>query len=184
MILAGFAALGLLDGLIAFAWPPDYLLNGFSVIPHFFLIGTLVFVYNKDTLTRILAGLLAGLVSAFFFSGSFPFDPLYFTAAAWAAGLVPAWSNSPRLSWLFFLLFALSYDLLPWLWIRFATPYNANILLWLWRIETFTVLLDIASLWCIRYAADVMDRYFKIVRVRQARADKQRLAQLHHSSGH
>jgi len=46
-------------------------------------------------------------------------------------------------------------------------------------METFTLLINIASLWVIRYAADVMDRYFKIVRVRQAREDRKKLAQLH-----
>ncbi|WP_304472284.1 hypothetical protein, partial [uncultured Faecalibaculum sp.] len=61
MILAGFVILGLLDGLMAYAWQPDYTLSRFSVIPHFFLMGMLVFVYNKDNVTRILSGLLAGL---------------------------------------------------------------------------------------------------------------------------
>lgn len=179
LILAGFALLGLLDGFIAYAWPANYMLTGFSVIPHFYLIGLLVFVYNKDTLTRVLAGLLAGLVHAFVFQGSFPFDPVFFTAAAWLAGLAPRWSNSMRYSWLFFLLFAFGFDVLPWIWLRITTPLNASILTWLWRMETFTLLLNIASLWVIRYAADVMDRYFKIVRVRQAREDRKKLAQLH-----
>ncbi len=84
-----------------------------------------------------------------------------------------------RYSWLFFLLFAFGFDLLPWIWLRITTPLNASILTWLWRMETFTLLLNIASLWVIRYAADVMDRYFKIVRVRQAREDRKKLAQLH-----
>lgn len=35
MILAGFVILGLLDGLMAYAWQPDYTLSRFSVIPHF-----------------------------------------------------------------------------------------------------------------------------------------------------
>ena len=46
LILAGFALLGLLDGFIAYAWPANYMLTGFSVIPHFDLMGLLVFVYN------------------------------------------------------------------------------------------------------------------------------------------
>ncbi|WP_294731874.1 hypothetical protein [uncultured Faecalibaculum sp.] len=179
MILAGFVILGLLDGLMAYAWQPDYTLSRFSVIPHFFLMGMLVFVYNKDNVTRILSGLLAGLVSALFFQGAFWFDPLYFTAAAWLAGLAPGWSNSLRFSWLFFPLFAFGYDLLPWIWMRLFTPYNGSLLLWLWRMETFSVLLSILSLWVIRYAADVMDRYFKIIRIRQARADRKKLMHMH-----
>lgn len=182
MILAGFLILGLADGFVAYACPVSYMLTEFSLVSHFYLIGTLVFLYNKETLTRILGGLLAGLVWAFFFQGSFPFDPLFYVLAGWLCGKARFWSNSSRFSWLFFLLFALAYDVIPWIWLWIFTPYNASFLVWLYRMETFSVLLNIVTLYAVRYAADVMDRYFKIVRVRQAREDKKKLARMRVSS--
>lgn len=53
-------------------------------------MGMLVFVYNKDNVTRILSGLLAGLVSALFFQG-----PSGLTRCI--SPPLPGWQDWPRL---------------------------------------------------------------------------------------
>lgn len=177
-ILTGFLILGLTDGLFAYACPIDYSLESFSLVPHFFFIGMLVYLYNKDIPQRIGLGFALGVMYDVLFSGVFPFSSIAFPLCAYVAGFFPRWSNSPRLSPGFFVLFAFLIDFVPWFAIGIFAGHG-SIISWLVHMELFTVLADFAVLYAIRYFADVMDRYFKILRIRQRQEDKRRMSAMH-----
>ena len=171
MIALCFLCLGILDLFAAYAWPMDYTLEHMSFVPHFYFIGMLVYVYNKPARNRLLLGFLTGLLYDFFVGSAFPTASLSFPAAAWLSGLVPAWSNSPRWSWLFFAAFALAADLIPWL----VASGHGSLFRWLWHMEAITLVTDILTLYVVRYGADVMDRYFKILHIRMRQEEKRKL---------
>lgn len=170
LIFVCFLALGLLDLFVSYAWPIDYTMQRMSLIPHFSFIGMLVYAYNKPARDRLLWGFLMGILYDFFVGSVFGAGSIGFAAAAWLSGFLPAFSNSPRFSWLFFAGFALAADGIGWLLV-----IRGSFVSWLWHMEAITLVVDILTLYVVRYGADVMDRYFKIMHIRMRQEEKRKL---------
>jgi hypothetical protein len=173
-VLIGFGILGLLDCLMAYAFPISFEVSHMSLTSHFFFLGTLIYTYNKPALTRVLVGLLCGLAQNFLFQGTFPSFLLY-GLAAWAAGLSFKAGNHRVFSFFWFAFFCLLYDFVFYALIKAVQPGYYTFFSWFWHFECMGIILNLFSIYGIRYCADVMDRYFAL---RQARLKRQEQKEL------
>ena len=97
ILILGFFGLAIIDTLIGYLFPIDFSYIEFSVVPHFCFIGTLIYVWDKEWLNRLLIGGLVGLVFDMLFTNTFPIDLVLFAIASYGIGYLLPKISSKRL---------------------------------------------------------------------------------------
>lgn len=173
-ILFGFFGLAMLDAIFSYASPVDFTCQRLSVLWHFFFIGVLVFVRDKPWLNRLLIGALAGLVSDFFFTDSFPCCFLLYGAAAWFCGAFSNRMEGNGFAFSMYMLCCLLVDILPWLWTKWTGLNNMPLISWMYHMELLSVLINGLVIILIMYIDMVMDRFYLMEKNRQNRRQRRR----------
>ncbi len=174
-IVFGFVVLALLDSLMSYAMPIDFTYQHVSVIWHCTFIALLVFVRDKPLITRLLIGMLTGILFDYFINGSFPFCTIFYTLAALAIGFIA--QNWDRTGVLFIscLLFCFLLDFLPFCWQKVTGINQIGFGMWFWRMQSMTLIVDMAAIAVIMYFDLVMVRFFLIQKHRRRREEKKTL---------
>ena len=162
ILILGFVLLALIDSFVGYIFPIDYSFVEYSVVPHFCLIGTLIYVKDKEPLNRVLIGCLVGLCFDMLFTMSFPLDLVLFGLASYGIGFLEPWMKSRKIECLILLVFAFLYDFMPFIWDRLFNPDYATFGLWFVRFEVITIVLNAGTIVFLKYVEEVMSRFFLI----------------------
>lgn len=161
-ILFGFIVLGLLDSLLASSMPADITYQHTSVIWHWTFIALLVFVRDKPWMTRLLVGLLTGILFDYLFNDSFPFCFFFYGLAALAIGWLMQISDGNKMLFAGCLLLCFLLDFLPYLWQKMTGVNAAGLVQWLYCMQSMTLITDMACIAVVMYIDLVMVRFFLI----------------------
>ena len=172
VLILGFLGLGLIDTLVGYLFPIDFSFIHYSVVPHFCLIGTLIYVCDKDWLNRLLIGTLVGLGFDMLFTNTFPLDALLFGLASVVIGFLIPLMKSKKVECLIVLLVVFAYDLVPYLFERILKPEYAEFMLWFMHMEFITFGLNIFTFLFLDYIEEVMSRFFLIRKYRESKNKK------------
>ena len=172
ILILGFFGLAIIDTLIGYIFPIDFTYMEFSVVPHFCLIGTLIYVCDKEWLNRILIGALVGLVYDMLFTNAFPIDLFLFAIASYGIGYALAKIKSKRLQALVVVAFVFVYDLIPYIWNCLFDFDSASFSLWFLHMELITIGLSAVTFAFLTYVEEVMSRFFLIRMYRDSKNKK------------
>lgn len=176
-ILFGFLCLALLDCVFSYAMPIDFTYQNLSIVWHFYFIGLLVFTRDKPWLTRILMGILAGLVSDLFFTESFPFCFLMYPVFTWLIGLPGIRMEGNEFAFACYTGCLFFIDWIPWIWSVFQGLPHAGFAQWLYHMELLSLLCGGLCVILVMYVDIVMDRFFLIQKHMNRKEDKKRRLQ-------
>lgn len=174
-IVFGFIVLALLDSVLSYAMPIDFTYQHVSVIWHCTFIALLVFVRDKPWMTRMLIGMLVGILFDYFINGSFPFCFIFYTIAALAIGLIAHYWDRTGVLFLSCLLFCFLLDFLPFCWQKVTGINQIGFGLWFWKMQSMTLIVDLAAIAAVMYFDLVMVRFFLIQKHRRRREEKKTL---------
>lgn len=186
-ILFGFLVLALLDCVFSYAMPIDFTYQKLSVVWHFYFIGLLVFTRDKPWLTRILLGLLAGIVSDLFFTNSFPFCFMVYPLFSWLIGLPKGRMEGNEFAFACYMGCLFGLDFLPWIYSVYQGVPHPTLAQWLYSIELLTLICGGLCTILVMYVDIVMDRFFLIQkhmhrREQQKQPLKRKIAQMPNSN--
>lgn len=173
-ILCGFLVLALMDSVLSYAMPVDFTYQKLSVVWHFYLIGLLVFTRDKPWLTRVLMGMLGGLVSDLFFTDSFPVCFFLYPLLTWLAGIWKHRMAGNQFAFAWYMVCLFLADWIPWLWQRQQGLTNVSLIGWGYHVEMITLLCGGLSIILVIYIDMVMDRFFLLQKHMQRKAEKKK----------
>lgn len=174
-IVFGFIVLALLDSLMSYAMPVDFTFQHISVIWHCTFIALLVFVRDKPLITRLLIGMLVGILFDYFINDSFPFCFFFYACGAAAIGFIAQTWDRTGVLFTVCLLFCFLLDFLPFCWQKVTGITHIGFGLWFLRMESMTLIVDMAAIAVIMYFDLVMVRFFLIQKHRRRREEKKTL---------
>lgn len=173
ILILGFFGLAIIDTLIGYIFPIDFRYIEWSVIPHFCLIGTLIYVCDKEWLNRLLIGALVGLVFDMLFTNSFPLDLLLFSVASYGIGYILPKITSKKLQCLVMIAIVFVYDSIPYVWNCLFGFDSASFGLWFLHMELITMGLSGVTFAFLTYVEEVMSRFFLIRMYRDSKNKKE-----------
>ena len=163
----------LVDDLIAYGLYPDPTFKGYGFISHLTFLALMFVLYDQPWRTRILSGLLCGLVSDFFFTDSFPLYAFIYSSLIYIAGLAKEWIKESALKrFLWFLLLLILLDLIPYCTFAMMDPYQVPFGVWICHRGILTWPINGLMILLFQYIFDVMDRYYTIRRHRISAQEK------------
>lgn len=174
-IVFGFIVLALLDSLMSYAMPVDFTFQHISVIWHCTFIALLVFVRDKPLITRLLIGMLVGILFDYFINDSFPFCFFFYACGAAAIGFIAQTWDRTGVLFTVCLLFCFLLDFLPFCWQKVTGITQIGFGLWFLRMESMTLIVNMAAIAVIMYFDLVMVRFFLIQKHRRRREEKKTL---------
>ncbi len=136
--------MALLDSFIAYVFPVDFMFLKYSFVPHLCFMTLLLFMHDKETLTRILVGILCGVIYDFAFGSVFPTSVLLFPLFTWLIAYWDAYFDND-LRWLYIgcVVFAFFLDFIPFIIYFFASNYHVPIFEWILHTQVVTVAINI-----------------------------------------
>lgn len=173
-IIIGFFGLGLIDSFIGYAFPIDFEYASYSVIPHFTLIGLLIYVADKSWLNRLLISMTVGLGFDIFYAQTFPLNMFYFALFGLLIGWTRRFMKTERNALLIVLLFVFLYDFIPFVLFHSQLMYP-KLTLWFWYLEGPTLIFATIITLFLLYIQQVMSRFFTIRYYREKREAQRKL---------
>ena len=174
ILVLGFFGLAMIDAFIGMNFPIDYSYVESSVVPHFCLIGTLIYLKDKDWLDRLLIGGVIGILFDCFFTNTFPKNCFLFALLAFGIGFLNPYIQTRKKACITFVIFALLYDFIPFGFTRFTHPEYMPFPVWARQLELYSVVLSIITALILMYIKEVMSRYFSIREKRKKIKEKRR----------
>lgn len=176
-ILIGFFGLGLIDSFIGYAFPIDFEYSSYCMIPHFTLIGLLIYVMDKSWLNRLLISMAVGLGFDILYAQTFPLNMFYFALLGIGIGWTRRFMKTEKKVLLIVLLFVFLYDFIPFVLFHSQLMYP-KLTRWFWHLEGPTLMFDIIITWFLLYIQQVMSRFFTIRYYREKREAQRKLNQI------
>lgn len=161
-ICFGFLLLGMLDSVLSYTMPVDVTYQSVSILWHFTFIAMIVFVRDKPYLTRILVGLLIGILFDYLFNDSFPFCTLMYPFMAYTSGIIMKISHTNGATFGLCLVLCFVIDFLPYIWQSMTGTLQVGFLQWFYCMEAFTLVINIFIIALIIYVDVAMMRFFLI----------------------
>lgn len=170
-----FLVLALLDNALALAFPLQTTYTGISFAARFAFLFLIMAAWTQPLLDRLLWGILAGLVTDLFFTGTFPVFALLYGLFLVAAGMATKLGTSKKILYAvsFFLLFLL--DFIPYALTFLLSSDAAYIHEWFYDMELFTLLGNMGA-WFAIWALWQLIREFQLHREEKERRRKEQLA--------
>lgn len=159
-----FIVLALIDSLAVMIYPIDFTYTRISFIPHFAIIGLLIYAKRLNWKNRLIVGGLAGLLTDMFITDTFFIYTFLYPFFCLMLTFFDHWVLDKRFAFFIIMGFVFILDFIPFSLNFLLQPYPATIHEWFYYMEMLTLIINafaipiLSMIWDILYQKAYLKR--------------------------